>query len=142
MIVEEFVAPGDANFEYRDFAFLGEGSVLAAEAARCAGDQGQFWTYHDYLFANQPQSHGDGTGYSRETIDAIAEEIGLDMEQFTTCMDEGTYQDDVIQAREEASDRGVQGTPTILINGEIVQGIETYDDLLQRIQEAIQESGQ
>src|SRR3989344_6092423 len=52
-IKEKYIKSGEAVFVWRDFAFLGEESFRSAEAARCAGEQGKFWEYHDYLFNNQ-----------------------------------------------------------------------------------------
>ncbi|MEK7647106.1 MAG: thioredoxin domain-containing protein, partial [Patescibacteria group bacterium] len=50
---ENYIKTGQAKFIYRDFAFLGQESIDAAAAAKCAGDQGKFWDYHDYLFSHQ-----------------------------------------------------------------------------------------
>ena len=52
-IRDTYVKNGQVRLVYRDFAFLGEESFRSAEAARCAGDQGKFWEYHDYLFEHQ-----------------------------------------------------------------------------------------
>ena len=52
-MVMEYVNNGQVRFIYRDWPFLGAESYQAAEAARCAGDQGKFWDYHDYLYAHQ-----------------------------------------------------------------------------------------
>ena len=52
-IKSDYIDTGKAAFIYQDFSFLGEESTVAAEAAKCAGDQGKFWEYHDYLFTHQ-----------------------------------------------------------------------------------------
>jgi protein-disulfide isomerase len=52
-LINNYIKSGEINFVYRDFAFLGPESEKSAEAARCAGEQGQFWAYHDYLFNHQ-----------------------------------------------------------------------------------------
>ena len=59
-VVERFVPSGDVRVVYRDFAFLGTESIDAAVAARCAGEQGAFWSYHDWLYANQ---NGENAGW-------------------------------------------------------------------------------
>lgn len=134
MIEEQFVATGMATFEFRDYAFLNEDSVLAASAARCAEDQGAFWDYHDLIFYNI--DNPALTGLSRESFDLFAQYLDLDMAAFGTCMDEGAHQNAVIADREAATAEGVNGTPTILLNGEIVTGIETYGELFDMIEEA------
>ena len=52
-IRDTYLKNGQVQLVYRDFAFLGRESTKSAEAARCAGEQGKFWEYHDYLFSHQ-----------------------------------------------------------------------------------------
>jgi len=134
VIEETFVATGQAKFEYRDYAFLSEGSALAAEAARCADDQGAFWGYHDLIFYNvdNPQL----PGLERTSFDLFALYLELDMESFGACMDNHTHQAAVNESRQQASAIGVSGTPAILLNGQLITGIESYDELFQMIEEA------
>ena len=134
VVAELYVAPGLASFEFRDYAFLGEGSVLAAEAARCAGDQDNFWDFHDLIFANV--DNPNLPGLTRASFDLFAQYLELDMDAFGTCMDEHTHLAAVEESRQQASAIGVSGTPTILLNGELVTGIQTYDELFQMIEEA------
>lgn len=135
VIEERYVATGLATFEYRDYAFLGEGSVLAAEAARCAADQGRFWEYHDLIFANV--DNPNLPGLSQQMFDLIAQYLELDMDAFGSCLDDHTHRSAVEESRQQASAIGVSGTPSILLNGQLVTGIETYDELFQMIDEAV-----
>lgn len=135
MIEETYVAPGQVRFEFRNFPFLGEESVLAAEASLCAEDQGEFWPYHDLLFANQGNPTLDG--FSIETLELLAEHLGLDTESFSTCLNNHEHRDEVEQSLEDAKALGVQGTPSFAINGELVMNLETYGDLLDQIDAAI-----
>jgi protein-disulfide isomerase len=48
-LVEEYVESGTLRMEWRDFPYLGQGSLDAAVAARAAQEQGKFWEYHDLL---------------------------------------------------------------------------------------------
>ena len=137
VIEDQFVATGLATFEYKNYAFLNENSVLAAAAAWCADDQGKFWEYHDLIFANA--DNPNLPGLTRATHDLFAEYLDLDMAAFGSCMDDHVHEADVIAEREEATALGVGGTPTILLNGEIVTNIQTYDELLQLIEEAANE---
>ena len=66
-VITDFVAPGIVRYTFNNFAFLGDGhdpneSVDAAVAALCAGDQGKFWEYHDWLYANQ-NPNGENKGW-------------------------------------------------------------------------------
>ena len=76
---------GEAAFVWRDFAFLGEESIRAAEAARCAGEQGKFWEYHDYLFNYIWDNYysknisGENVGaFSDRNLKSFAAALGLD----------------------------------------------------------------
>ncbi|HSW43221.1 MAG TPA: thioredoxin domain-containing protein [Patescibacteria group bacterium] len=119
-LVEEYVRAGSVRVVYRDFAFLDGGdaggeSQQAAAAARCAGEQGTFWPYHDYLMENH-EGVNDGA-FRRERLDQIASAVGLDMAAFGSCMagdaPEQAVQDETAQGRAA----GVDSTPRLAING-------------------------
>lgn len=124
-LIDEYVATGDVHLVYRDLAFLdtpagsqpkrdGE-SHQAAAAARCAGNEGKFWEYHDYLFENQ-NGENDGA-FRREVLNQIAATIGLDAAAFDACMGDGTVVDAVIAESDIGNAAGVSSTPTLAING-------------------------
>ncbi len=56
-IIKNYVDTGKAKFAFRNYAFLGQDSVTAAEGAYCANEQGKFWQYHDYLYNHQGQEN-------------------------------------------------------------------------------------
>ena len=125
-------------FEYRDYAFLGGESGEAAEAAWCANDQGLFWEMHDALFNNQvnERPHNDGA-FSRERLDRIAGTVeDLDMDQWGQCMDDNEHEDGVEAATRDAGQAGVQGTPSFLVNGQLLFGA-SYEELTEQIQLAL-----
>ena len=73
--LNSYVKDGKIKLVSRDFAFLGDESLKSAEAARCAGDQGKFWDYHDYLFNHQ---NGENKGnFSSLNLKTYAKAIGL-----------------------------------------------------------------
>jgi len=124
-------------FEYRDYAFLGEESREASEAAWCANDQGLFWEMHDALFNNQVQGPYDEGAFGRERLDRIAGTVGeLDMDQWGQCMDDNEHEDAVEDATQEAGQAGVEGTPSFLINGQLLFGA-SYEELTEQIQLAL-----
>ena len=70
-----YIKDGKVKLISRDFAFLGDESLKAAEAARCAADQGKFWEYHDYLFTHQ---NGENKGnFSNLNLKTYAKALGL-----------------------------------------------------------------
>lgn len=123
-IMNDYVNTGKVKFVYRDYAFLGEESVRAAEAARCAGDQGKFWEYHDYLFTHQS---GENRGqFSDQNLKVFAKDLQLNITSFGNCLDSEKYKDEVDLERESGTKAGVQGTPKgfILKNGKVVDTID------------------
>jgi protein-disulfide isomerase len=129
-LIEEFVATGQATYEYRDLAFLGDESIWASEAASCAEDQGAFWAYHKTLYANQA---GENRGaFAQDRLREMASQLGLDMDAFTSCMDDRAHQETVTAMSNEARSQGISSTPTFVINGRVVPNT-TYENLREVI---------
>jgi len=87
----------------------------AAEAARCADEQGKFWSYHDILYANSP-------GASQENLKSYAKEVGLDVNAFDRCLANGKFKAVVQRDLIDGAQLGVTGTPTFFINGREISG--------------------
>ncbi len=99
----------------------------AAEAARCAGDQGHFWEYHDLLFANQQSLAPDD-------LKGHAGTAKLDLDQFAACLERGVHRADITVDLEEGARQGIEATPTVFINGRPVIGaqpFETYEKVIE-----------
>lgn len=123
---------GKVRFGYFNFAFLGEESTWAAEAAECAGDQDAYWEFHDYLFTHQ---NGENRGaFSKENLKAFAADLDLDTTAFNTCLDSGKYTEAVTNQTNIARGLGVQSTPTFAVNGQAVVGAQSFDTFKQKIE--------
>ncbi|MBZ0301252.1 MAG: DsbA family protein [Anaerolineae bacterium] len=97
--------------------FNGEG---AAKAALCAGNQGEFWVYHGALFHWQTQFANQAFGANR--LEAGAANLGLDVAAWKTCIQSDATNQVLVAANGAASQLdGFTGTPTIAVNGVIVQ---------------------
>ncbi len=83
-------------------------ALKAAEASRCAAEQGKYWEMHDQLFANFT---------ALETGDLVrhATTLNLDLLKFQECLDSGRYTNDIRRDISEGQRTGVRGTPTFLI---------------------------
>ncbi len=122
---------GKVRFGYFNFAFLGEESQWAAEAAECAGDQNAFWQFHDYLFAHQ---NGENRGaFSKDNLKKFAADMGLDTATFNTCLDSGKYTQLVTNQTNLARQLGVQSTPTFALNGQAVVGALSFAEFSAKI---------
>ena len=124
-LVREEATTGRAIVTFRDFAFLGQESMDAAVAARCAGSQQQFWRYHDLLFASQ---RGENQGaFSRDVLLGLARFAGLDSTAFTACLADPAIAAAVRSETQQGRTLGVGSTPTLRIVGpggsELISGI-------------------
>lgn len=123
-IRDQFIATGKVQFYWKDFAFLGEESIWAAEAARCANDQGKFWEYHDLLFDRQGAENAGV--FSPANLKSFAAELKIDTEKFKTCLDDHQHRAAVMADTEEGRQLGVQGTPFLFINDQKIEGAYPY----------------
>jgi protein-disulfide isomerase len=137
-LVNLYVRPGSARMVFHDLAFLGtasdptkDESVQAAVAARCAEEQGKFWTYQEYLFANQGPVENGGT-YTRALFDAIADKVGLTRSTFDSCLADPARTKAVQADTSAAISGGIHGTPTLIVNGTTVAswGLQTVSDAI------------
>lgn len=134
-IKQEYVDTGKASFVYLDFTFLGDESRWAAQAAKCAGEQGKFWEYHDTLFDSQ-DGENQGT-FAITRLKSLARKIVPSASGFNQCLDSGKYAQAVADETALGRTAGVSGTPTVLINGKLVVGALPYDVFKKEIDEAL-----
>lgn len=118
-LVDEYVKTGKVHFEFRDYAFLGVESKLAAQAAECAAQQDKFWNFHNTIFLNQGQAHDDGS-YSADRLRKMAEDNGLDLSAYDTCMASDASKKVVDDSLAEAQGLGVSSTPSVFVDGQKV----------------------
>ena len=85
-------------------------AMPAAQASLAAGAQGRFWEYHDLLFAN-------GDKLDRASLEGYAKSLKLDLKAFRAALDKGTYKAAVEADISLGGESGVQGTPSMFING-------------------------
>ena len=128
---EKYIRTGKVKFIYRDFAFLGPESIWAANAAKCAGEQGKFWQYHDYLFNSQ---RGENQGaFSKDNLKGFAKILSLDSAKFNTCLDLEKYNDEISKETKAGGEAGVTGTPANFINGVLYPGALPANNFFQII---------
>lgn len=133
-LIREYVAPGRLRIVFRDYAFLGQESLDAAAAGRAAGNQGAFWAYHDWLFANQS---GENRGaFRREVLVEIARRIGLDVARFERDLDDPATAAAVAAERDAGSSVPVNSTPTLVLNGRVIEGGLAWETLAAAIDAA------
>ena len=106
----------------------------AAEAAACADEQGRFWEYHDLLF-EAPQ------GLEDAALEGYAEQVGLDVEAFRSCLAGGRGREVVDRDLGAASSAGISGTPAFVINGILLSGAQPFEEFQRIIEEELARGG-
>ncbi|MCS6937158.1 MAG: DsbA family protein [Candidatus Bipolaricaulota bacterium] len=133
LIVTEYINTGKVRYIYRNFAFLGVESRWAAEASECAHEQGRFWEYHDKLF----ETVAAGSQLLRSTLKELAAGLGLDTAKFNACLDQSKYKAEVDEDIAAGREAGVTGTPSFVINGQLMVGAHPIETFRQKIEEAL-----
>lgn len=133
-----YVETGEAQFHFYDFPLttIHAHAFLAARAARCARDQGQFWLYHDVLFARQSQ-WSVSTSPSRQFVE-YAGEVGLDQESFETCLRSDRFADVVTAEIHLARGLGITGTPSLIVSARGSSGSPVVERVQSNSFEAVQ----
>lgn len=134
-VLHEAVAafPTDVVIYYKMFPLShNKTSVGAAQAAIAADKQGKFAEMHELLFANAPK-------HDRASLFAYAKSLDLDMKKFTADFDAAKAQVEADKAEGEAA--GVDGTPTLYINGRQYEGVSVGKYLKMWIEEELAVNG-
>jgi protein-disulfide isomerase len=146
LIIDNLVSTGKARYTFHNYPFIdgsgasnGGESDQAANAAMCANEQGKFWAMHSTIYANW---NGENQGnLSDRRLQAMAQQLGLDMTKFNDCFSANKYQAEIQADFDRGQQMGVSGTPTVFVNGKQVGQpgkIATYDDIKQAVDAANQ----
>ena len=112
-IKQDFIETGKVKLVFKDFPLNGPDSILAAEAAYCAQDQGKYLQYHDELYKNWA---GEKMGWiNNESLDKFATTVSLDLNKFNECLDDHKYLERVNQMYEFGKKIGIDATPSFLV---------------------------
>ncbi len=128
-IIKNYVNTGKANFEFKYFPGHGTGEY-AMKLILCADEQGKFWEMYNIMFNNQKlMDNGDYADLLK-----LAYGIGLDSSTLNSCLASERITTKIQEDIKSANMSGVQGTPSFLINGELISGAQPFS----KIQEIIE----
>lgn len=122
----DYVESGKVFYRYVNLPSNNELSLNAAEASYCAADQNKFFEYKRLLYTYANASDG----FSVENLSKYTKSAGLDKTAFDICMSEDKYAQAYLEDREYARSAGIRGTPTFLVNGQLV----TSSELIQTVE--------
>ncbi|HYM00662.1 MAG TPA: thioredoxin domain-containing protein [Blastocatellia bacterium] len=141
-ILADYVKTGRVRYYFRDLPLpIHQNAMLAAESARCAGEQGKFWEMHDSLFGNQAALG------SKDLADRTLT-LGMDKTRFLECMTSDKYSQAIRRSATGALRMGITGTPAFALGGvasngdvvnvtQLILGYQTYDDFKQVLDEML-----
>ena len=109
-------------------------AMKAAEASLCANDQGQFWQMHDAMFTDQSK-------LEVADLKDKAVKLSLNAAAFNACLDSSKYASNIKNEILEGAKLGVNGTPSMFINGRFLSGDQPYEDLAKLIDEELIRAG-
>lgn len=118
----------DITFEYRHLFTHTEKSILLANASECANEQGKFWEFTDNLY----ESH--------KNIEEVARKVGILNHRFRYCINKNKYVNFLLTKAKQYYDSGIKGTPTVVIQGQVLRGLKSEEEYVRILKEAIHET--
>ncbi len=134
-IKSKYIDTGKVTFIFRHFPLpIHQNATKASEGAECAGRQGKFFEFHDLIFQNLGKG---GTGIQISDLKKYAQNIGLDINKFNSCLDNGETLSVVSEDVANGKSAGVTGTPTFFINGQKLVGAQPIAEFEKMIEQAL-----
>jgi protein-disulfide isomerase len=130
-----YIDTGKVRLVWHDFPWIGQESLDAADAARCAADQGRFWPYHDLLYRKQGAENSGA--FSVANLKSFGAQLGLDTAAFNACVDANTHLAAVKADLATAASSGFPGTPTFTLGGQRIIGAQPYAVFAQALDAAL-----
>lgn len=125
----DYIDTGKVRLIFHDFPLqMHPFAPKAAESARCAGEQGKFWDMHDALFGNQ-EEWSAASNPVESHFPKYAEEIGLDVDAFSACVNGNIYSEQIAQAYQSSVMAGINQTPTFVVDGTKVDVGELFNEI-------------
>ncbi|MFE8070952.1 DsbA family protein [Marinobacteraceae bacterium S3BR75-40.1] len=139
---ETYVAEGKVRFVFFDLPLtsIHGNALVAARAARCAGDQEAFWAMHDALYAEQSRWSDEADPVPVFTD--LAEERGIDGERLSRCLASRRHRQAVLESLGAAQSVGIVSTPTVVVGDQRVRGVPSWDTLKALMDSKLQSAPQ
>jgi protein-disulfide isomerase len=132
-LIENYIKPGKVRLIYRHLLQLGDGSLRAAQANECAGDQGKFWEMRALLYQNQADMYAN----IDSTLATLSGTLKLDKTAFQQCMQAETHRAAIEADFDSATKAGVRSRPVFDINGKLLIGYQPYEIFSKQVDAAL-----
>nr|WP_193433326.1 DsbA family protein [Virgibacillus necropolis] len=139
-LVSDYVETGKVKFSFINVLFHGEESKLASLAAESVYNQNPdaYWEFHKALFKAQPSENHDSKWVTTEKILEVASEIPtIDTSKLKSAIENQDAIDEVNKDAKMVTDFGVQLTPTIVVNGTVIEDPFDYEAIKQAIEKEL-----
>lgn len=113
-LMKDYVDTGKAKFYFLDFVIVGQDSLTLTQGAWCADEQGKYYEYHDHVYSHQGQEN-TGWGTPDKVKSFVGNIGGLDVKEFSSCLDSKKYTQRAQELTQMAQNLGATGTPTLFI---------------------------
>jgi protein-disulfide isomerase len=125
--LEKIIEEKKAKVVFHTLSFLGPESALSANAAACASDENKFLGFHKAFYANQPAENSGAI-----TVDylvSLGESLGITSDKFKSCVANLDYKEWVNNVAASGSEKNINSTPTVLVNGKEIRRATSNTDL-------------
>jgi protein-disulfide isomerase len=125
----EYINTGKVLFIYKHYPLnnMHQNAQKAAEATECADEQAKFWEMHDLIYST-------GTAGGIDALETYAKSLDLNELDFRECLSSGKYKAKIEQDTKEGAQIGINGTPSFVINGQLISGAQPYSVFKQIIE--------
>ena len=115
---KNYIDTGKVRFVSRDLPLdFHPNAMQAAQAGRCAGEQGQFWPMRDRMAGNPEQ-------LDMNHLLTYAQDLKLNVDTFRACVESGKYKDAIQKDIQEAVRIGANGTPSFVVGKSVSDGVD------------------
>ena len=144
LVEKNYIETGKAKLFYVDFPIIGPDSIKAHAGSYCAGEQGLYWQYHDFVYQNQGHENS-GWANANNLKNLVSGINGLDPDLFSKCLDSGKYEDRVKENKNIALESGAKSTPSFIVIGPDgktipISGAQPYSVFQDTINEMLKNS--
>ena len=140
-LYEDYVKTGLVRLQFGQFPLQihAPGAQMSATATECAADQNAFWPFHDRVF-QEAASRGQA-GVTLDRLVQYSEDLGLDTNEFRQCMTSQRHANTVNESVNQAVSMGLNSTPSILVNGQLMETPFDYNALSAEIESLLDAAG-
>jgi protein-disulfide isomerase len=125
--IEKLIEEKKAKVIYHTLSFLGPESVLAANAAACSSDENKFLGFHKAFYQNLPAENSGAV--TTDFLVSLGQGLGITSDKFKNCVANLDYQGWVNNVAASGSEKNVNSTPTVFINGKEIRRATSSADL-------------